>query len=95
MKAPCMFVLSHFLSRIRSMSYCVFLQRIAEMNLDSPCGQSFGTGANRLTTEQILLSLLSRITSSNGSHTVFPVVRRERNFGCVVLKCFVADSDPA
>ena len=61
MKPPCMlFVLLHFLSRIRSMSYCVFLQRIAEMNLDSTCGQSYGTSANTLTTEQILLSLLSR-----------------------------------
>jgi len=56
MKAPCTFVLQHFLSRIRSTSYCVFLQRIAEMNLESTCEQSFGTGANRLTTEQILLS---------------------------------------
>jgi hypothetical protein len=38
-----MFILLHFLSPIRSMSYCVFLQRIAEMNLDSICGQSYGT----------------------------------------------------
>jgi hypothetical protein len=90
MKAPCMFVLPHFLSRIRSMSSCVFLQRIAELNPDSACGQSFGTSANMLATEQILRSLLSRITSSNGSHTVFPVVRRERNVGCVVSKVFVA-----
>jgi hypothetical protein len=60
----------------------VFLQRIAEMNLDSICGQSYGVSVNTLTTEQILLSLLSRITSSNGSHTVFPVVRTERNVLC-------------
>ena len=90
MKAPCMFVLPHSLSRIRSMNSCVFLQRIAELNPDSTCGQSFGTSANMLATEQILRSLLSRITSSNGSHTVFPVVRRLRNVGCVVSKCFVA-----
>jgi len=82
MKAPCMFVLLHFLSRIRSMSYCVFLQRIAEMNLDSTCEQSYGTSANTLTTEQILLSLLSRMTLCCGAHTVFPVVRRERNVLC-------------
>ena len=74
MKAPCMFVLPHFLSRLRSMSYCVFLQRIADLNLDSTCEQSYATSTNMLTTEQILLSLLSRSTSSNGSHTVFPVV---------------------
>jgi|HubBroStandDraft_4_1064222.scaffolds.fasta_scaffold02087_2 hypothetical protein len=77
------------------MSYCAFLQRIAEMNLDSTCGQSYGTGSNTLTTEQILLSLLSRMRSSNGSYTVFPVVRTERNVGCVVLKFFVDSSDPA
>jgi hypothetical protein len=46
MKARCTFVLRFFLSRIRSMSYCVFLQRIAELILDSPCRHGFGTSAN-------------------------------------------------
>jgi hypothetical protein len=56
MKAPCMLVLLHFLSRIRSMSYRVFLQPIAEMNLDSNFEQSYRARGKTLTTEQILLS---------------------------------------
>ncbi len=62
MKAPCMFVFPHFLSRIRSMSYRVFLQRIAEMNLDSTLWAELWHKRDRLTTEQILLSLPSGIT---------------------------------
>ena len=55
-----MFVLPHFLSRIRSMSCCFSLQQIGEINLDSARGQSYGTKRESpLTTEQFLLSLLS------------------------------------
>ena len=66
-----------------------------EMSLDSTGERSFVTRAHRFTTEQILLSLLSRIHAHSASHTVFPVVLTERNVGCVVLEFFIHSSDPS
>jgi hypothetical protein len=95
MKAPCMFVLLHFLSRIRSMSYCVFLQRIAELNLDSTCGQSYGTSANMLNNRAnfALFAFADHIEQRIAYS--FPCSSSQRNVGCVVLKFFVDSSDPA
>jgi len=86
MKAPCTFVLRHFLSPISSMSYCAFLQLIAEMNLDSTCGHRFATSANALTTEQIFLSLLSRDHVEQRIAYGLPCSSREENVGCVFLE---------
>jgi hypothetical protein len=76
-----MFKLRRFLSRIRSMSCCVSLKQIGEMNLDSARGLELWHKARiPLTTEQFLLSLLSRRrgpeSSAQLSRTVFPVVPR-------------------